>query len=176
MVREKEQGTIIQVYASSLSAIELLLGKGLAYFVVASGQTLFIMVLGSLLFGLRLAGDATPLLIGTLVFLITSVLFGLFIGVRASTQIVAFQGVTTIGFLTASFLTGFIYPLSNIPFPLSLVSNFVPARYYIELTRDAFIRGGGWASVWSDVLVLVWLGLLLFTAAWRGLRRMQLPN
>lgn len=89
MVREKEQGTIIQIYASSLSAVELLLGKSLAYFLVAIGETLFIMVPSSLIFGLRLAGDPTPLLIGTSVFLITSILFGLFIGVRASTQIVA---------------------------------------------------------------------------------------
>lgn len=176
MTREKEQGTIIQAYASNMSAVELLLGKGLAYFLVAVGQTLFIMILGSLIFGLRLVGDPTPLLIGTLVFLMTSVLFGLFFGVRSTTQSEATQKVLSVGYLTALLLSGFVYPLSNIPFPLSLVSNLVPVRYYIELTRDAFVRGTGWSGVWSVPLVLALLGLLLFTAAWRGLRRMQLPE
>jgi ABC-2 type transport system permease protein len=176
MVREKEQGTIIQIYASSISAVELLLGKGLAYLLVALSQTLWIMVLGSLFFGLRLVGDPTPLLISTPIFLITSVLFGLFVGVRVSTQSAAAQGVSTVSFLTALLLSGFIYPVSNIPFPLSLVSNFVPARYYIELTRNAFVQGGGWASVWSVPLVLALLGLLLFYVAWLGLHQMQLPE
>jgi ABC-2 type transport system permease protein len=176
MTREKEQGTIIQAYASNMSAVELLLGKGLAYFLVAVGQTLFIMILGSLIFGLRLVGDPTPLLIGTLVFLMTSVLFGLFFGVRSTTQSEASQKVLSVGYLTALLLSGLIYPLSNIPFPLSLISNFVPVRYYIELTRDAFVRGTGWSGVWSIPLVLALLGLLLFIAAWRGLRQMQLPE
>lgn len=176
MTREKEQGTIIQAYASNISAVELLLGKGLAYFLVAVGQTLFIMVLGSLIFGLRLVGNPTPLLIGTLVFLMTSVLFGLFFGVRSTTQSEASQKVLSVGYLTALLLSGLIYPLSNIPFPLSLISNFVPVRYYIELTRDAFVRGTGWSGVWYIPLVLALLGLLLFIAAWRGLRQMQLPE
>lgn len=176
MVREKEQGTILQVYASSLSARELLLGKGLAYFLVGLSEVVLIMTLGALLFGLWFAGDPTPLLIGTPIFLAASILFGLFVGVRASTQSAAVQGVATIGFLTALLLSGFIYPLSNIPFPLSLVSNIVPARYYIVITRDAFVRGAGWPGVWFAPLAIAGLGLLLFMAAWRGLRRMQLPD
>lgn len=176
MVREKEQGTILQVYASSLSARELLLGKGLAYFLVGLSEVVLIMTLGALLFGLWFAGDPTPLLIGTPIFLAASILFGLFVGVRASTQSAAVQGVATIGFLTALLLSGFIYPLSNIPFPLSLVSNIVPARYYIVVTRDAFVRGAGWPGVWFAPLAIAGLGLLLFAAAWRGLRRMQLPD
>lgn len=176
MTREKEQGTIIQAYASNMSAVELLLGKGLAYFLIAVGQTLFIMVLGSLIFGLRLVGDPTPLLIGTLVFLMTSVLFGLCFGVRSTTQSEASQKVLSVGYLTALLLSGLIYPLSNIPFPLSLISNLVPVRYYIELTRDAFVRGTGWSGVWFIPLVLALLGLLLFIAAWRRLRQMQLPE
>lgn len=176
MAREKEDGTIIQVYASRLSATELLLGKGIAYFLVAIGQTLFIMNVGSLLFELPLVGDPIPLLIGTPVFLMSSVMFGLFLGIRANTRIAAFQGVTILGYLTTSFLSGIYHPLRNIPFPLSLVSNVLPARYYIELTRDAFVRGTGWAGVWPVHLVLTLLGLLLFTAALRALRQMQMAE
>lgn len=176
MVREKEQGTIVQVYASSLSAVELILGKACAYFLVAGAQAIGIMSLGLLLFGLGFAGDPTPLLIGTPLFLLTSVMFGLQIGSRVASQSAAVQAVATVGFLTALLLSGFIYPLSNIPFPLSLVSNIIPTRYFIELSRDAFVRGTGWTGVWFVPLVLGLFCMLLFRAATKALSRMQLPD
>jgi ABC-2 type transport system permease protein len=176
MAREKEYGTLVQVYASSLSATELLLGKGLAYLFIGLVQALIVLGSGSFLFHLGFAGDPTPLLLGTPIFLSTSVLFGLFVGARANSQSAAVQGTATTGFLTAYLLSGFIYPISNIPFPLSLISFIVPARYYIDLTRDAFVRGAGWSSVWYAPLVLVLLSLLLFRGAERTLHRMQLPE
>jgi ABC-2 type transport system permease protein len=176
MVREKEQGTIVQVYSSRISAGELLLGKMFAYVLVALGMAAGVMGVGTLIFNMRLAGDPTPLLIGTPLFVSVAVLFGLFLGVRASNQNAAVQGVSLIGFITAFLLSGFIYPLSNIPFPLSLLPNIVPARYYIGIARDAYVRGVGWPGVWFDEVMLLVLGFLLFNAARRGLSRMQLPD
>ncbi|HIK46938.1 MAG TPA: ABC transporter permease [Leptolyngbyaceae cyanobacterium M65_K2018_010] len=176
MVREKDRGTIIQVYASDLRAEELLLGKGLAYLAIGGVEALVVIGLGMGIFGLRWAGDPLPFLLGTLVFLAAAVMFGLFIGVRANSQNVAVQGVALIGFLTALLLSGFIYPLANIPFPLSLISHIVPARYYIELSRNTFVRGSGWSGVWWQVAMIVLLGWLLFSIARRLLRRMQLPD
>ncbi|MBW4563544.1 MAG: ABC transporter permease [Mojavia pulchra JT2-VF2] len=176
MVREKEKGTILQVYASSLSAEELLLGKGLAYLIIGIIEAILIMIMSSLIWQLTLVNEPTPLLLGTLVFLIDSIMFGLLIGVRAANQNSAVQAVALLGFLTALLLSGFIYPISNIPFPLSLFSYIVPARYYIEITRDAYVRGTGWAGIWLSMLMLIILGLLLFNASRRVLKRMQLSN
>jgi ABC-2 type transport system permease protein len=176
MVREKEKGTILQVYASSLSAAEYLLGKELAYVIVGVSMAVFIVTLGTLIFGLRFAGDITPFLISTPVYLGTSVMFGLLIGARSSNQNAAVQQVSLIGFLTAFLLSGFIYPLSNIPFPLSLLPNIIPARYYIEVTRDAFVRGIGWSSIGFDLLMIAVLGLVFFNAARKALSQMQLPD
>ncbi|MGQ9872883.1 ABC transporter permease [Leptodesmis sp.] len=176
MVREKEAGTILQVYTSSLTATELILGKLLAYFIVALAEAIFVISLGAILFHLWFAGDPTPFLSGTLLYLGTSVMFGLLIGVRTSTQNAAVQGVATIGFLTALLLSGFIYPLSNIPFPLSLISAVLPARYYIELSRDAFVRGTGWLGIWYAPLAIAAVGLFFFNASRRVLSQMQLPE
>lgn len=68
----------------------------------------------------------------------------------------------------------FIYPLNNIPFPLSLISYVVPARYFIEITRDATLRGIGWPGVGSDLLMIFLLGIVPFVIARKVLRRMQL--
>ncbi|WP_019499833.1 ABC transporter permease [Pseudanabaena sp. PCC 6802] len=176
MVREKEKGTILQVYASSLTAAELILGKALAYLVVGLCEALVVIGLGSLTFWVGFAGDPTPFAIGTTLFLADAVLFGLLLGIRTSNQNAAVQGVSLVGFITALLLSGFIYPLSNIPFPLSLVPNIIPARYYIIISRDAFVRGIGWSSVWFDELILIVIGLILFNVARHALSRMQLPD
>lgn len=176
MVREKEKGTILQVYASSLSATELIAGKALAYLIVGIMMAGVVMGLGTLIFQLQLAGDPTPLLVGTLVYLTTSVMFGLMLGARTNNQNAAVQGVALVGFLTALLLSGFIYPLSNIPFPLSLISNVIPARYFIEITRDAYVRGIGWRAVWFAIGMIALVGFLLFNVARKALSRMQLSS
>ena len=176
MVREKEQGTIIQVYASSLRAGELILGKGLAYLLIGLGEAVVIILVSIFVFNLRLAGNPIPLLIGTPLFIMTAVLFGLLVGTRTGAQNAAVQVVAVVGFVSALLLSGFIYPLSNIPFPLSLLSNIIPARYFIVIIRDAFVRGTGWPSVWIPMLMLVILGFLLFNAARHNLSRMQMTS
>ncbi|MEB3336579.1 MAG: ABC transporter permease [Leptolyngbyaceae bacterium] len=176
MVREKERGTILQVYASTLSATELLLGKALTYIFVGIAEAIVVITLGVILFRLELAAEPTSLLLGTLIYISASTMFGLMVGTRAANQNAAVQGVATVGFLTALLLSGFIYPLSNIPFPLSLISNVVPARYYIELTRDAFVRGTGWLGVWWMLLIMAVLCFFFFNVARRTLSRMQLPD
>lgn len=176
LVREKEQGTIVQVYASDLSAMEWLLGKQLAYLVVGLGEALLVMMLAIILFGLRLRGDPTLLAVGLVIYLAAAVAFGLLVGARAGNQTGAVQGTAIVGFLTALLLSGFIYPLENIPFPLSLLSNIIPARYFIEITRDAFVRGTGWVGVWYAPLAIGAIGLLCFRVATRILHRMQFAD
>ncbi|MEH2106144.1 ABC transporter permease [Nostoc sp.] len=176
MVREKERGTIIQAYASNISAVEFLLGKGLAYLLIAITEAVLVMVIASLIFKISLVGDIINLSLGTLLFLIDSVLFGLLLGTRSSDQNSAVQGVTLIGFVTSLMLSGFIYPLSNIPFPISLVPNIIPARYYMEITRDAFVRGIGWRGTWFNLLMLAIFGLILFRICHNMLKKMQLPQ
>lgn len=176
MVREKTQGTLVRVYACDLQAWELILGKGVAYLLVAIAEAVFIMGCGTLIWGVFFVSNPLPLLLGTLIFLADSVLFGLFVGSRSANQVAAIQAVALIGFLTALLLSGFIYPLSNIPFPLSLIGYIVPARYFIEISRDAFVRGTGWAGIWFSLLILVVLGAIVFNAARLTLKRMQLPD
>ena len=176
MVREKERGTILQAYASSITASEFLLGKGLAYLLIAICEAFVVIVIASVVFQVGLVSNPITLILGTLLFLINSVLFGLLLGVTSSDQNSAVQGVTLIGFITSLLLSGFIYPLNNIPFPISILPHFVPPRYYIDITRDAFVRGIGWSGVWFDLLMLAIFGLLLFNASRQAIKQMQLPD
>ncbi len=173
MSREGEQKTILQVYVSSISAGEFLAGKILAYFTIAVAEWVLLIIMSFTLFGLRLAGDPTPLLVGTVCYLLCTVSFGTMVGVAIPNQAAAIQAVALVGFLMSFLMSGFIFPIENIPPALRWISNFVPARYYIEVARDAFVRGGGWPGVWHAPLLLLLLGGFFFFNAWRKLRRMQ---
>lgn len=174
--REKEQETIIRVYAANPNAFEFLLGKALVYFVVAICMAIIVMLAGTLLFGIRLVGDPTALMVATPLYVLTSVLFGLCLGTFASSQTTAVQATSTIGFFPCLLLSGFVYPISNIPFPLSLFSIIVPARYFVELSRDVFVRGTGWSAVWPVPLILLGFCCLLLAGSWLGVRRMQVKD
>lgn len=173
MARETEQKTILQVYVSSISAHEFIMGKTLAFFVVALAEWVLVVALGMILFGLRFAGDPTPFLAGTVVYLFCNVAFGTMAGASIPDQASTIQVVALVCFMLSFLLSGFLFPLSNIPEGIRWVAYFVPARYFIEITRDAFLRGGSWAGVWQSEAALVLLGLVFLSLAWKHMRRMQ---
>ena len=173
MSREGEQKTILQVYVSSISAHEFLLGKILAGMVIGLTQCLLAVGLMLTLFGLRFAGDPTPFVAASALFVFCVVSFGSLVGAAIPNQAAAVQAVGLGGFLLAFLLSGLIFPIENIPAALRWISSFVQARYYVLVVRDAFLQGGGWAATWWAVLAIGAIGLAYYTLAWRSLRRMQ---
>lgn len=173
MSKENEQKTIIQVYVSSITAAEYLLGKIFAFMLVTAAAWTCALTAALLVFGLRFAGDPTPFLAGSLIFLFTSVAFGVMVGAAMPSQAVAIQAVSVGGFLSSFLLSGFIFPVQNIPEGLRWISYLVQARYFIEVCRDAFLQGGGWSAMTFQVLMIAVLGSFYFLVAWRSMRHMQ---
>jgi ABC-2 type transport system permease protein len=173
MSREGEQKTILQVYVSSITAHEYLLGKIFAYVLIALAEWFLSLMLAFWLFGLRFAGDPTPFLVCTLIYLFANVCFGTMIGAAIPDQAAAIQATQLAGFLLSFLLSGAIFPISNIPETIRWISYIIPARYYIEVTRDALVRGGGWPGVWHAPIALSIIGLIFFFIAWRRMRKMQ---
>ncbi len=174
MAREGEQKTILQVYVSSISAHEFLLGKILAFMLVMLAEWTGGMALLLTYFGLSLAGDPTPFLIATVLYAFCVASFGTMVGATIPNQAAALQVVAFGGFLLVNLLSGLIFPIENIPAGLRWISNFVWGRYYIEVVRDALLQGGGWPAVWFKVLIIAVIGLIFYFMAWRSMRRMQL--
>ncbi|MEP1079551.1 ABC transporter permease [Leptolyngbya sp. PL-A3] len=176
MAREQEQGTILQVYASSLTGMEYLLGKALAFWLVGMAEVLLVNVEAWVTMGLWFAGDPTPVILGSMLYIACGVFWGIFLGAGISKQSAVIQAVSFTVFLLSLQFSGYIYPVSNIPVALRWLSNVVPARHYIILTRDAFTRGVGWLSVWGAVMALLLLTSLTFLLAWRRVRNMQVGS
>ena len=171
--REGEQKTILQVYVSSIKAHEYLLGKILAFCIIAAAEWALTLVFAVFLFGIWFKGDPTPFLVSSFLFLFCSVAFGAMIGARIPDRAAAIQAIQNTCFLLSYLLSGFIFPVSNIPVYVRWVSYLIPARYYIEVARDAFVRGGGWAAVWYVPVALGVLSTVYFVSAWARMRRMQ---
>jgi ABC-2 type transport system permease protein len=176
MSKESEQKTILQVYASSIPAHEFLLGKILAFMVIALIEWLLCMAGLFTYFGLGPAGDMTPFFVGTILYTFCVAAFGTLVGVAIPSQAAAIQAVSLGGFLLAFLLSGLIFPVENIPAGLRWISNIIWARYYIQLVRDALLQGGGWPAMWFPVLMIGTIGAVFYLLAWRTMRRMQLKS
>jgi ABC-2 type transport system permease protein len=174
MSKEGEEKTILQVYVSNISAHEFLLGKILAFMLIALGEWLLNSIALFTYFGLRLAGDPTPFLVATVLYAFCVATFGTLIGAAIPNQAAAIQAVALGGFLLVFLLSGLIFPVENIPSGLRWISNIVWGRYYIEIVRDALLKGGGWGANWFSVMMIGLIGLLFYFIAWRNMRRMQL--
>ena len=176
MVRDKERGTIVQAYASRLRASELIAGKWLALECIGLAEALAIMAIGFAVWGVRFAGDPLPLLIGTPLMVGCQVCLGLLIGARTNTVTSAIQASGSVNSLISVLLSGFMYPVFAMPPFFQWLSYLVPARHYINIARDAFVRGAGWPGVWNEVLALAVIGAVLAVGAWLPMRRMQMTD
>lgn len=174
MAKEGELKTILQVYVSSISAHEFLLGKILAFMVVALAECVVMLVLLFTYFGLGLAGDPTPFIVATILYTFCVAAFGTMVGATIPSQVAAMQVVALGGFLLVFLLSGLIFPIENIPVGLRWISNFMWGRYYIEVVRDALLQGGGWPAVWWKVTIIGVIGSVFYSVGWYSMRRMQL--
>jgi ABC-2 type transport system permease protein len=174
MAKEEDQKTILQVYVSNVPASEFLLGKVLAFMVVALAETAVMLVLLFTYFGLNFAGDPTPFVVATILYAFCVASFGTMIGATISNQAAAMQAVALGGFLFVFLLSGLLYPIENIPASIAWLSHLVWGRYYIEVVRDAFLQGGGWPAVWWKTLIIGVIGMVFYLLAWLNKRRMQL--
>jgi ABC-2 type transport system permease protein len=173
MAKEGELKTILQVYVSSIPAHEFLLGKIIAFMVVALAECLIMSLLLFTYFGLSFVGDPTPALVATVLYAFCVAAFGTMVGAVIPNQAAALQAVAFGGFLLVYLFSGLIFPVQNIPVGLRWISDLVWGRYYIEIVRDALLQGGGWPAMWYRVLIIGAIGAIFYGLAWRGMRRMQ---
>jgi len=142
--------------------------------VIGLAQWFVLMILLFGYFGLGLAGDPTPFLIATVLYMFCVAAFGTMAGAAIPEQASAMQAVSLFGFLLVFLLAGLVFPVENIPVGVRWISNIVWGRYYIEIVRDALLQGGGWPAMWSRIAAIGSIGALFYLLAWRKLRPMQL--
>ena len=158
IVREKEIGTMEQLIVSPIKPIELILGKITPFIIIACVQVILITLVGVLWFKVPIRGSL-PLLFGcTFIYLLTSLGCGLLISTVSSTQQEAMMSVFLF-FFPATLLSGFAYPIANMPKIIQYITYANPLRYYLTILRGIFLKGIGVNILWPEILALLIIGV-----------------
>ncbi len=171
--KEYEMGTIIQAYASSLTAAQWIAGKALVYVLIGVAEFVICFALGMVSFGYNLPTDPSVLLVATVFYLFAGVFFGMMMGNATGSQSAAIQGVQMGVFLLSLLLSGYVFAISNIPVQIRWLSSFLPATHYIQIVRNSVLRDVGWNTSIRPVVDLAILAFTFFAVNVIHMRKMQ---
>lgn len=172
ITRERERGTMEQLMLAPLEPYQLVIGKTLPYLLVTIGATVLILLVGHLLFNVTVRGEPLVLALVVLAYLLAGLGQGLLISTIAPSQQVAFQIAVVSTLLPTFILSGFVFPIYNMPPVIQAITYLVPARYFLVAIRGVMLKGTGLDVFWPDVLLL--LLFALFTLALSSIRLRRL--
>jgi len=157
IVREKEIGTLEQIMVTPIRSWELMVGKTLPFALIGLLDVVMIALIGVFWFEIPLRGNPLVLLCGAVLFLVSSVAIGLFISTISSTQQQA--EISTFFFTMPAFvLSGFAFPIDNMPGWIQPLTYAIPLRYFLVIIRGVFLKGVGLDILWPQMAALAGLG------------------
>ena len=165
IVREKENGTLEQVKMAPIGTFSFVIGKTVPYFLISLSSAALIILASMLLFGLPMRGNWLSLLLAVSLFLIGALATGLVISTVADTQQVAFQIALLVSLLPTLILSGFIFPISSMPRALQLVTNVVPARYFLVALRGIVLKGASITHLVGPLVALATYAAVMLSLA-----------
>jgi len=154
LTREKELGTMEVLLVSPLQPPFIIIGKVIPYFILGMVNATLIVTLGVLVFGMPVQGSWLLLGAETILFILTSLALGILISTRTDSQQVAMMMSLMALMLPTIILSGFIFPIESMPRPLQLLSNIIPAKWFIIILRNIMLKGVGFDFVWRETLIL----------------------
>ena len=171
LAREKERGTVFNLYCSPVSRWEVIVGKAVPYVGLAFFVYFLLLGLNLFVFGVRFVGNPVVLTAAALLYITASVGFGLLISVFCSTQVAAML-ITFIGLMTPSILfSGLMTPVSSMEPSAQAISRLIPASYFIAMVRGVFLKGLGFGHFASDLLTLGAFASVVYGIAILGFRK-----
>lgn len=171
VAREWERGTMEAMLATPVSMGEFIASKVVPYFVLGLGSLVGCTLLATLLFGVPLRGSVPALLLIGSAFLLPSLGLGLWISAATKNQFVASQAALFSAFLPTFLLSGFLYEISAMPWPIRMITYLVPARYLIPPLQSVFMAGDIWSLILPNVAVLLLFGGVFLLLSIHATRR-----
>lgn len=168
IVREKETGSIQQIFASPLTPAEFITGKLVPYGLIAFLQMLMVIVVGFVWFAVPFRGNIGFLLATSLIYVFCTVAIGLLVSTVTRSQLTAMLLALIVTLMPSFLFSGFLFPIFTMPYVLQLYTYVFPSRYFVELSRGIVLKGGGLDTLWFNVVLLLLYTLLVFAlSAWR---------
>jgi ABC-2 type transport system permease protein len=167
ITREKEFGTMELLLASPLKPREIILGKVAPYVVLSFINAMTIVILGFLVFDVPVAGSVWLLMLECMIYITLALSLGVLISTSARTQQIAMV-MSLLGLMLPTILlSGFIFPIDNMPAILQWLSTIMPARWFIVIIKNIMLKGTGIAYIWKETLILLGMTLVFIVAAVR---------
>jgi ABC-2 type transport system permease protein len=174
IVREKEEGTLEQLSVTPLGRLELIVGKLLPYAIVGIIDVALTLVVVLLWFEVPMRGSFAVLFLMSAIYLLTALGLGLFVSTISQTQQQAMMTTTFFFLIPMMYLSGFVFPIENMPAAMQYVTYVFPLRYFIVIVRGLFLKGVGLETFWREALILfVWGVGILGLAIWRSRKRLD---
>lgn len=170
IVRERERGTLDQLYMTPVKPLGLMVGKVVPYAVVAYAELCILLFFMRWAFGVPIRGSVPLLLLLVAPFILTMLGFGLLVSTRAQT----YQEATQMAFGTmmpSIFLSGYIFPIDTMPPFFQWLSSIIPTTYLIQIFRGVILRGAELQDLWKQGLILTVMSFLMITIAARRFRK-----
>jgi ABC-2 type transport system permease protein len=165
IVREKELGTMEVLLASPMHPMQVVLSKGIPYLVLAFINVIIILLLSVYVLHVPIRGSVPLLLVESLLFITTTLALGLLISTITEKQQVA-MFIALVGLMLPSLIfSGFMFPIENMPFPLRMISNVVPTRWYYSIVRAIMVKGLGFSSIIRPTIILAIMTIVLTVIA-----------
>ena len=165
IVREKELGTLEQLNVTPIARWELIVGKMLPYAFIGIIDVLLVVLVALLWFEVPLRGSFVLLFVMSLVYLMTTLGLGLFVSTISATQQQAMMTASFFFLIPMVFLSGFVFPIENMPAVIQPVTYLIPLRYFLVILRGVFLKGVGLEVLWPDALALFGWGVAILVLA-----------
>lgn len=160
ITREKETGTMEILLAAPLKPIQIILGKVVPYMILSIINALIVLVLGYFVFKVPIVGSFALLLGEILLFIFLALSLGILISTFVNNQVTALALSGFVLMLPSILLSGFIFPIKNMPIALQIVADLMPPRWFIEINRTVMLKGGGFDVIWPHTLILMGMSVL----------------
>lgn len=171
VVREKERGTMEQILVSPLKPVELIIGKTVPYILTSLIAAVLILVVGYVMFDVYIKGSILLFFLVTLLYIICSLAMGLLISTIANSQQVAFMASILTTMLPAFILSGFVFPIRNMPFFIQILTCLFPIRFFLSTIRGIILKGTGFLENWQNIFILAMFSIVLITISSIRLKR-----
>jgi ABC-2 type transport system permease protein len=171
IAREWERGTMEQLISTPVKVSELLIGKLIPYVELGLIDFVLALLVGILIFNVPLKGSLILLFVLTLIFLVGAMSLGLLISIVAKKQVQASQMAILITFLPSFIMSGFVFPIANMPLILKGITYIVPARYFVTILKGIFLKGVGLTILWWEGLLLLIFTMAIFMMAMRKFKK-----
>lgn len=163
ITREKEMGTMEVLLVSPIKPFQVVIGKVFPYIFLSIINASIILILGVFVFKMPIEGSFFLLALESIVFIITALSLGILISTIAQSQQTAMMFSLAGLMLPVIILSGFIFPISSMPLPLQIISNIIPAKWFIIIIKAIMLKGATIHSIWKETLILI--GMTVFFIA-----------